>query len=214
MKTIVTSELFAARRRLDGLNIEMAAVVEAVRAGSLNRHSCTELDPRMFPGSAMWAVTIRHLRLGLIPRGWSFSESGNFSRTISPGGSLVIVVATGDEATGVPERSPTTQSRKGPRTVEVVASNAYQLDFPFEWPDNQQPNSENADATTWLLLVHYGGNQVRAELSRPISFDDTFRVSGWHERIILPAIDIEPDDTFDFGPDESPDIDVPVRRRQ
>ncbi len=213
MKPIVISDIFAVRRRLAELGIELSVLVEALKAGCLARQACTELDPRMFPGSAMWAVTVRQLRLGLIPRGWSYSEAGNYSRTMSGDGSLVIVVATGDEATGFPDETPTTQSRKGPRTVEVVATNANQLDLPFIWPLDTPQNPESGDATTWLLLVHFAGSKVRAEVARPVSFDDTLRVRGWHERIILPEVEAEPDEVFEFGPDESPDIDVQVHKR-
>lgn len=129
-------------------------------------------------------------------------------------GSLVIVVATGDEATGLSEQTPTTQSRKGLRTVEVVATNASQLDLPFKWPEAVRQSAESGEATTWLLLVHFGGDKVRAELARPVSFDESLHVSGWHERIILPVVEAEPDGTLEFGPDESPDIDVQVHRRQ
>lgn len=162
----------------------------------------------------MWAVTVRRLRQGLIPKGWSFSETGNYSRTISSDGGLVIVVATGDEATGLRDGTPTTQSRKGPRTLEVIATNANQLDLPFEWPEDVEPTNNNSEAMTWIMLSHWSADSVRAELSRPISYDDALRVSGWYERIILPPVEIQPDDAFEFGPDEAPDVDVVVRRRQ
>ena len=212
MKTLVVSDLFAVRRRLDELQVELSSLVEAVRAGGIARQNCTELDPRMYPGTTMWATTVRILRDGLKPKGWQICEAGNFSRTVSPDSALSIVVATGDEATGIPRAYPTTQSAKGPRTVEVVASNAYQLDLPFEWPENRRLISENGKPATWILLIHYVGDQVRAEFSRPVSFDDSQRVIGWHERIILPSVDLEPD-SIEFDPDDSPDVDVPVERR-
>ena len=214
MKPIVISDLFAVSRRLAELGIEFSALVEALRAGCIARQSCTDLDPRMFPGSTMWAHTVRQLRLGLIPLGWDFSEAGNFSRTISPDKSRVIVVATGDEATGLPEQMPTTQSRKGPRTIEVVATNAGQLSLDFKWPEDIPQSAETKEGTTWLLLVHFAGDKVRGELARPVCVDDALRVSGWHERIILPVAEAEPEEMFDFGSDDSPDIDVEVRRRR
>ncbi len=215
MKTIVHSDSIAIARRLRELGLSADVLLNAVTASYQAWSNCTELDPRMYPGLTMWAMAIRHLRMGLLPQ-WKANDEGNFPLTVSPDGSVAISVATADEATGIVGQTPATQSSKGPRTMEAVAANNAQLGFELTFPDGWMPPMYDAtkfgDCATWLLLIHRGETVVRSELSHPLGFDEYKRVSGWKERIILPTIDIAP--LRDVETDDlQQEIEVPVQRR-
>ena len=196
-----------------GLNHEALAIV--VRRGWHAFASCTKNDPPLYPGFAAWATTVRALREYLLPQGWDRLDDNNYPLTVNPSGSMAIVVATGDDATGRLDQSPTTKSSKGPSTVEAVATNQHQLELPF--PPVIVASAEGLveeRRVTWMLLVHRGFGEVRAELSLPIAMGDDGRPRGWRERIILGAIPLDPE-ILDIVPPENPapDIDVEVKRR-
>lgn len=217
METIVHSEPFAVAKRLRELDPDLTldVLLNAVRAAHQAWSNCTDLDPKMYAGLTLWAVAIRHLRMGLLPR-WQAKDDGNFSITVSPSERVAITVATGDDGTGIVNRIPTTQSSKGPRTMEAVAANNKQMGFELTFPDGWIPPlydpAKFGDCATWLLLIHRDDATVRAELSHPLGFDENKRVSGWTERILVPAIDIGPLDQVEVEERQQP-IDVPVQRK-
>ena len=63
---------------LAALRLTRTPLLNAVMAGLLARTTCTENDPPFFPGIYQWGRTVRALREGLIPLGWSRSDEGNF----------------------------------------------------------------------------------------------------------------------------------------
>ena len=215
MDTIIHSDTFSVARRLDELGLSHDVLVNAVAAGYQARSNCMDVDPKMFRGLTMWAVTTRHLRLRLLPN-WRQKDDANLSLIVSPDERIAIGVATGDEGTGIPDLIPSTKSSKGPRTIDAVATNNRQLELEFTFPDGWTPSfpsvTKHGDCATWLLLIHCDASSVRAELSHPLSFDDYKRVNGWRERILLPSINIEPLDEIELDDDTLP-IDVPVRRK-
>lgn len=216
MDTIIHSDPLAVARRLRDLGLTTDILINAVRAAYQAWSNCTDLDPKMYPGLTVWAVAIRHLRMGLLPQQWQARDDGNFSVTVSPDGQVAITVATGDDRTGIADRIPTTQSSKGPRTMEAVAANNKQMGLDLVFPDGWIPPlydpAKFGDCATWLLLIHRDDLAVRAELSHPLGFDDYKRVSGWKERILLPSVDVAPVEEFEFEQLEEP-VDVPVRRK-
>ena len=213
MKTIIVSDKFAVARRLEDFGLGVDNLLVAVRAGFTAWESCTELDPRMFPGLSMFAVAVRHLRMELAKKGWTKCDDGNYSLTIAGDKSVAIGVSLGDGATGLPELSPSTKSPKGTRTMDALVVNNLQLGFDFEIPDGYRPRAIKESYVTWLLLMHRTEDKVFSELSHPLDFDEKKRVNVWRERIILPSIDIAPIDQFDIGTDDGVTIDVSVRRR-
>lgn len=216
MNTAVRSDLFDVARRLRELGLKHDMLVNPVHAAYQAWSNCTPLDPRMYPGLTLWAVAVRHLRMGLIPFGWSANDDGNYSLTVSPNNEFAIAVATGDEFTGLPDKVPSTRSRKGPRTVEAVAANNRQLGLDLVFPEGLEPPvldpSKFGKCATWLLLMHREDDLIRIELSHPLGFDEDQHVTGWKERIILTDIGIGPLDSEQLDEEEAP-IDVPVSRR-
>jgi hypothetical protein len=215
LRTIIHSDPMAVARRLRELNLSIDVLRNSVTAAYQAWSNCTDLDPKMYPGLTMYAVAVRHLRMHLLPQKWTVNDDG-ISLTVSPDGSMAISVATGDEATGIAKMSPTTQSSKGPRTIEAVAANNAQLGFELTFPDGWDPPmidpARLGDFATWVLLIHRDQESVRAELSHPLGIDEYGCLSGWRERILLPSMAVDP--LHDVETDDlQRTIDVPVQRK-
>lgn len=197
--------------RLAQLGLVESDLRDPVHQGMLALSECTPNDPPLIPGITAWGRVVRSLREGLILKGWSRSDEGNYSLVISPEGTIAIATATGDEYTGDPLANPATKSIKGPRTQSAVEFNSQQLVL---FPDFQPPASGDDGKATWILLQHFDNvkKEVRIELSLPVSYSG--RVDGWAERIILGSLpfDSAANITVPLLPD-LPDIEVPLRRR-
>ena len=192
------------------LGLTAEPLVKAVLAGHLARINCTENDAPNAPGFIQWNATLRTLREELVPDAWSRCNSGGFATTLAPARRVAVAIASGNEATGVRGAIPTTRSPKGPNTVVAVETNAAQLDlFADLIPE---PPPADADRVTWFLLFHNDGNELRAELSLPVTMSEDSRIALWRERIILPAQPLGAGFTLP-KPDFGPDLDIDVQRR-
>jgi hypothetical protein len=177
--------------RLAGLGLTAEIVERVVRRADAEASICTALDPPIMEGLTRWGRTNRFLREELISAGWSFDNPRNLPRTIHPSGEFAIVATTGDELTGLAELRPATKYPKGYATAQAVEINE-QLTLDFGDFD-LRPDARGAtgatdadDVLTWLLLFHVDEDGFRVELSLPNAIDDG-RITGWAERIILPA---------------------------
>ena len=187
---------------------------DAVAAGFLARSSCTGNDAPFFPPIAQWAATLRALREGLLPIGWSKSDDGNYCTVIDPTEQHAIAVASGCSNTGnaEPGLSPTTKCPKGPSTLSAVCANAELIDdlFPETLPKREVDQYDQH--VTWILLFFTNDKELRAELSLPASMGYDGHIDAWKERIILPSIPLDPI-TVAGIPDFGPDLEVDIKRR-
>lgn len=214
------TQIYARTEEIDGrlvqLGLEESRLAEIVRRGYIAFASCTPNDPPLYPGFSTWATMVRGLREYLLPD-WERCDENNYSLVINPTGTMAIAVATGDDATGRSEVSPTTKSSKGPSTIDAVTSNQMQLELPYIFdaaPTSTREASLDDQRMTWILLVHRARDEVRCELSLPTSMGPDGRVDGWRERIILKAIPTDPD-LVEITPTQplQPDISVDIKRR-
>ncbi len=217
MPTRVLAERAAIGRLAEfGLTAEL--VERVVRRADAEASMCTALDPPIMEGLTRWGRTNRFLREELIPVGWSFDNPRNLPRTIHPSGEFAIVATTGDELTGLAELLPATKYAKGYATARAVGINE-QLALDFGDLDLGLDDDRAAgarDAATWLLLFHVDEDGFRAELSLPNAIVDG-RITGWAERIILPAFPRDEDRLAALlassGADLDEDVVVAVNRR-
>src|ERR1700722_12840558 len=108
------------------LGLAVSPLLDAVRAGYLERASCTENDPPNFPGFVQWGRTLRALRERLLPLGWRRCEEGQHSTALREDGRVAVAVLSASEDTGRPDGAPTNRLRKGRSTVAAVRTNARQ----------------------------------------------------------------------------------------
>jgi hypothetical protein len=207
----------AAASRLADLGMEAEALRDVVRRSFHAYISCSPNHPPFVRGIWAWGEAVRALREYVLPKGLRRSDENNYSVVIDDARHIAILVATGDVATGVAEVSPTTRAVKGILTLLAVVANQAQLNL-FSEADLPQAHQnfgaseEKDDLTTWVLLIHRAGNEVRCELSLPSSMGTDGRIDAWHERIVLEAVPVD-GTQLDIEVSDLPDIDVDVQRR-
>ena len=202
--------------RLTELGLTVSMVERVVRRADAEASICTEFDPPIIAGLTRWGRATRFLREELVPLGWTYDNPRLLARTIHPRGEFAIVVATGDQQTGVADGiPPTTKHRKGDATVEAVEINGQ---LAFDFGSSWEPGPVDDGLLTWFLLFYVDEHEFRAELSLPNEIQDGW-ITGWAERIILPPFPRAVEPLFDYpgGADGSDDADgsvvVEVSRR-
>lgn len=212
MKAVLYADPASVDARLKELGLTEPALLRAVKAGYIARANCTENHPPLFPPIAAWSEAVRTLRDVLKPDGWTRFNDQNSPKTVSPDGSVSIIVSTGNDATGNPSIEPATTSSKGPTTADAIEVNrSMQLYLPgMDLPVSLNDGDEKV--STWILLAHHAKNELRAELSLPLAVGTDGRVSVWQERIILNSQPLDGEPVV-ISPPALPDIDVAVRRK-
>jgi hypothetical protein len=209
--------------RLQRLGLTETMLREAIRAGELERSSCTSLNPRTFAGMAAWGWAVARFREQVIPQGWRIDDKNNLPLTIDPVRRTAIVLTSGSAATGDPARTPTTKYPKGSMTAGQVEVNQQQLALFFADKPKLVPTPRRSELFTWLLLIRpeYDPRHERflahCELSLPGAINPKGWVCEWEERIILQPVildDIVLGKPADGDPDDrGEEYDVPVKRK-
>jgi hypothetical protein len=214
MNTVVVTEAMGVARRLQELGLDVQTLHDALRAGLAARNECTDNDPPGFKGIVAWGRTVRRLRELKIPHGWQRSNALRLAAVSNEDRSLAIAVSTGDERTGLDGAPPQTRYAKGPAWAAAVESNMEQLGFPgmFTADEPAEEEEPGLDRATWVLLFFVDAREIRCELSLPRGIGPDEKLDGWEERIILPAIPLEPETSLAEAVPSEP-IDVPVTRR-
>jgi len=195
------------RERLEAMGLDEAILRQAVIDGELARASCTDNDPRVFRGQIAWARATRGLREALIPRGWKAAEKANLPVVVSPDNSTAITVSSGDDCTGLRDRSPKTRNPKGAATLAAIMRNVLQLNFGFIDDDDDE-----AQRLTWVLLVARTRDEVRCELSLPAAIGEGGRVTSWAERIIMEPVSLGAEEPVS-PPENEAAVEIEVVRK-
>ena len=176
-------------QRLAELGLSVAIIANALRRADVDGAACSPLDPPILEGLLRWGRTTKYLREGLLPLGWTFDNPRNLARTISPHGEFAIVVATGNDRTGLAEYEAGALHHKGYATERAITANGQlTLDLGELVPLTRSGRVAGADPPVlWLLLFRADGDVFRAELSLPAAIDNG-RITEWSERILLPVI--------------------------
>ena len=198
--------------RLQSLGLTEDLLLNAVSAGAFARDSYADGNyPACYAGLSNWAVIVKRLRDDLLPE-WARYDRNKLEGVISSQGT-VILVESGDERTGdaSAESGASTKYPKGDAIGEAVERN-YLLDFndPERERLNERIRAGEGLRSTYFLLHALAGEEIRCELSRPLSIASGF-VDEWDERIILTPI---PSNSPLVIPEDEPVIPaVDVRRR-
>ena len=198
-------------------------LVEAVDFGQRYVAECTPNDPPSMAGILAWGKTQRRLRDLLMPSGWEPDNAFNYATVVHPMRSHGITTPGGDVNTGLPNKTPSTKSEKGPVTKSVVGVNR-QMSFAEYKPElaDQLPPVPKASAKeTWMLIQYRDEDAelIRSELSLPTGISESGWVYSWRERIILNPISLSGQQPItNVGPDSgsggSDLIDVAVKRKE
>ena len=196
--------------RLEELGLEESGLLRVVREALVERLSITANHPVQAGGYYGWSEAVRALREWLLPRGWSRLADDGLDLTLSPDGAMAIAVSTGTDSTGILGRAASSQSAKGRRTGARVHANAVQLEL---FDRAAVPAKRASACATWYLLIHFddAAEEMRSELSLPVTVDPDGRLSGFVHRIILSHVPFDDDVNVTFDDDD--DIDFAVDRR-
>lgn len=199
--------------RQAGLTNDLLTIV--LRRGEFERDNCTPFDAPAVPGFRAWGMQVRSLRELLVPTlGWGHDDSDGVSTVITPCGMHAVVPMSGDNGTGM-EDCPSPQP-KYPRGAAIAfAVERSQLSL-FNSPNEP---AQAATTTLWFLLSRRvratatSSDTLYAELSRPKFITESGAVSAWHERHIIPPIELDGPPSFESRSPEAP-IEIPTPRRR
>ena len=90
----------------------------------------------------------------------------------------------GDAGTGRTDTAVSNRRPKGTTTADAITVNQVQLEL-FDLADVVHLLAEDGPLT-WLLLLHRGPTEIRAELSLPSEIAADGHVTRWQERILCP----------------------------
>ena len=204
-------EGLAARNKLRGMTVPHALLIEVAQQGYAERMNAEPpFDPPNAKGFDAWRYSVRRLRSGLVDLGWRIDDTSNLSLIISDAQRINITVSNGDEFTGIKgERFPRSKNPKGILTKEAITRNIRQHDlFPERLPEAVKKFDRTVLYPTWVYLLHFTDEEIRAELSLPNSMDSNNYVDGWAKRILislsLPDAEQSEETDFDEGPDIRP----------
>lgn len=187
--------------------------LEEVGLKALAAHNQTTThDALTASGTYAFLETVRALRDILCPKGWEIVRQHNLELTKHPEKNIFIIVSSGTKDTGKEHGHPMTRNPKGRQTKKVVAYNAKLLRLPGMEYNFDVKEEQNI---IWMLLycIDTEKTEMRLEISLPTKMDiDELRVSGWHQRIILPVIKFEPTPTFSNA-EFAPEIPFEIKRR-
>lgn len=173
-------------QRLFGLTVK--PFHQAMGYAWLEWSNRSEFDAPSFPGELLWGHTVRHERRILNERSWVKDDTNNFSTSISPDGRMAIAVETGDRltATTISGKRPRTNSRKGPRTLEMLRENRAALQGNLFSGFGAAKPSLGTAPLLWIHLIHQTMGDIASEISLPIVANAHQRIVGWRTRIVLP----------------------------
>lgn len=204
---VVISDPLEVESELYALGLDRGELREVLDAAKWARGNSTEYDPPGYAGWNQYAIGTRSLRIVLMEsRGWTKDDEGGLCRTISPDGTMAIVVSSGNRATGNPDAWPKTKNPKGRYSLKGLNINRSQLELFESHPDAARP-------WLWFLLVNVRHGEVFGELSLPIDVDGHGRASDWLKRIMIGPDSSDDGDGGRLRLDVDDDLDIDVVRR-
>lgn len=198
-----------AELRLRQLGFSSPEVVrDALQHGRASaRQAMTPMHPASYAGTRMWGETTFALAAMGRTAGWDHETFRGVDLVTHHGAGVAIIVTAGDAATGHAEYWP--QVRYERRDIITGLVNG-ELDTLWD------AERGRSDWDMWFLL-HYLGNgedDVSAELSLPTGVDRSGRVTGWVERVVVPASRGGTGDLVaNVRPEGAPEPVVSVHRR-
>jgi len=215
MHLIRKTQLFEgadAETRLRSLGLDCRSLLTVVRVGENARAEATPHDPLNAGALDAYRYRVRAFRDRYAPDGWIVDHEGGVEKTWAPSREHVVITRAGDDGVGVRTAIPQPKSKPGTEVRSIVESAQLLLNPDWDIPPRHDEGDPAPEYATWILLVARRGDIVRSELSSPVGLSDDDTVLGWHERILLPEIDLG---SFDSVQHVAPiDVDVPVIRKR
>ncbi len=194
-----------------------SVLLDSLTAGQQILATCTLDDPASARGVYVWGTITKTTRQLGRSLGWERCDTGNLSTVLSPDQRLQIMVATGDEATGIVGVTPRTKYPRGAASIRAINDNQMALPTLERFFIKKQSVDRPAGVLTWILLHRRLRDSVRWELSLPKMVGTDGIIMEWEERIIFEPVSFEPIDDNLLGNDfdhDGDDFDPTVTRKR
>jgi len=209
--------------RLGELMTSREQLLEVAEAMALARAECTDNDPfgsRGWRGYQMGSRRLRETHVGVkVTVGeWVKDDQDQVPSILNKKAGARIVVCNTDAGTALKDKQPQNNSKKGSANERAIEAN--QFSFMEELDKSVTPiraAEKNPSIVTYYLCCFANGEEFRAELSCPVSYENGF-FGDFVERIFLTG-----GDTGTFEPTKRPkpdedndgtDYQIPVTRKK
>tara|TARA_R110000823_G_C15950318_1_gene501619 strand:+ start:4690 stop:5397 length:708 start_codon:yes stop_codon:yes gene_type:complete len=171
---------------------------QAISAANLSRADETAHSTKGYAGSTFYSNLIKQLRDILVVKSFKPHTHQNIELVLND--TVAIAVCKGDENTGKTTQDPHSARKKGGVTLALFGLSQDELPQQgklFEKSDSLKINRgklqleiDGKERDVWILM-HYsqkiadGEYRVRAELSRPSTYDNKGRINSFSDRIML-----------------------------
>lgn len=210
----------AAEVSLRDLGLREDQVREAVGAGNTARLSAVGKHcAKSAPGYLAWNGVLTSLSQQLCAGDWKRHDPQSLPVLLNRTTKVLLTVSSGNNLTGRrgPRTSPSTKNPKGELTRDLQRNNRESTQEPLFEASHQRSTSkfltELEDFKFWVFLVHFDKDQdeIRYEISRPLSSDSKGYTCEWYPRLVQPPYALKPGSfNNDEDPNEGFGIDVPV----
>lgn len=149
-----------------------------VHAAVAGRAISVPNDPITAGGFFAYSYGTRALRELFLSKGWLADGQDNIASVVHPETGVKIIFQSTDTA-GDALREPKAVSGKGvasERIVELAQKNLFK--------EMDEEDKHKVNSTVWFLCVYQKGQDVRAELSRPLAVEGG-QFNGFIERIFI-----------------------------
>lgn len=202
----------------DRFGLTTSILMDALTRSLFERNIVTELHPITSPGMRFYESLVFNLRELCIPLGYTPLRRDNIE--LVGNNKYAIWGCHGDKAVANPTDTPTskrsiTEAKK--RLLGIHLDNhpfSYQL-----FTDEPSIRREHQEVEVWALMYYCMSFaeqvEVRAELSKPSSYNEKGFINCFSTRIILPVITLNgsPDLIDDYDDDQfNPDIDIDIAK--
>ncbi|EFH7227251.1 hypothetical protein RCM87_05920 [Escherichia marmotae] len=228
-KTVVLDDPNDIESYLQPMNLSQNDLIRILERGLSGRYSTTQNHPVTSRGQYFYGEGVSAARDILAPKGYKRLSLRNVELTINE--KVAIYLCRGCDQTGLVHGYPESRMKKGDFTRELMGLihnnnpgqgklmlDDTQLKLDLDLPEGEivplLPNKIGRDL--WFLLYDFDEldefNRVgiRAELSRPVSYNDKNVVNSFSTRLILDVH--QPDPMVQGGetPQFTPDIDLEI----
>lgn len=193
-------------QKLECLGATREELLDVVGAVELAKNNTIITDPVTAGGQFAYIYGTRAIRNLFIPKGYVQRTNNGIEEVYNSSTGVRIVFQNVDSAAD-PLRAPKAISKKGPASERMVA-----LATPYLFAEMEEDRISRINDSVWYFCVSINGDDVRAELSRPISIENG-QFSLFLERIFI--VNIGEWDGFDpskfdeeDGNDLVPEINV------
>lgn len=228
-KTVVLADPYDVEAYLQPMNLSQSDFARILERGLSGRYSTTQNHPATSRGQYFYGEGVSALRDILAPKGYTRKSLRNVELTVSD--KVAIYLCRGCDQTGLVRGYPESRMKKGDFTCELMGlihdnnpgqgklmldDNQLKLDLGLKESEiiSLLPNKIGRDL--WFLLYNFyeldefGRVGIRAELSRPVSYNNKNVVNAFSTRLILDVQQPEPTVRNSVEPQFTPDIDLDI----